>query len=46
METGIAAIITSAAGALTDLGVLPYVFAGAVFAVVGRMILAARKAAR
>lgn len=44
--TDIVAIVTAAATALTDLGVMPYVLAGAVIALVGRFIISAKKAAR
>ena len=39
-------IFTSVSSSLTTLGVLPYVFAGAVIALIGRLILAARKAGK
>ena len=42
----IVAIVTAASDVFTDLGVLPYVLAGALIALVGRLIIAARKAAR
>ncbi len=42
----VADIITSASTALTNLGVLPYVFAGIVIALVGAFIRSAKKAAR
>lgn len=42
----IAAIVTAASDALTDLGVLPYVFAGAVIALIGYLVRSAKKAAR
>lgn len=42
----ISAIVTAASSALTTLGVLPYILAGAIIALVGRFILAARKAGR
>ncbi len=42
----IAAIVSAASDALTTLGVLPYILAGAVIALVGRLIIAARKAGR
>lgn len=41
-----AAIITAVSDSLTSLGILPYVFAGAIIALVGRLIMSARKAAR
>lgn len=44
--TEVVAIVTSVSTALGTLGVLPYVFAGAVIALIGRLILAARKAGK
>lgn len=44
--TEITAIVTAAATSLESLGVLPYVFAGAVIALVGRFIVNARKAGK
>lgn len=44
--TDISAIIAAASTALDSLGVLPYVFAGAVVALVGYLIRAAKKAGR
>lgn len=44
--TGITDIITAATAALEGLGVLPYVLAGAVIAIVGTFILAAKKSSR
>jgi hypothetical protein len=44
--TEISAIVAAASDAFTALGVLPYVLAGAVIALVGRFILAAKKAGR
>lgn len=44
--TEIGAIVTSVSDALGTLGVLPYVFAGAVIALIGRLIMAARKAGK
>ncbi len=42
----ITAIVTAASAALTDLGVMPYVLAGAVIALIGRFIISAKKAGR
>lgn len=42
----ILAIVDAAFDGLTTLGVLPYVLAGAVIGLVGRAIIAARKASR
>lgn len=42
----IVAIVSAASDALADLGVLPYVFAGALIALVGYFIRAAKKAGR
>ena len=42
----IIAIVTAVSDALSTLGILPYVFAGAVIALIGRLIVASRKAAR
>jgi len=44
--TEVVGIVTAVSDALTNLGILPYVFAGALIALVGRLIIAARKAAR
>lgn len=44
--TDISDIVSAASTALTSLGILPYVFAGALIALVGRFIMAARKAGR
>lgn len=44
--TEITGIVTAVSAALTDLGVLPYVFAGAVIALVGVLIRSAKKAGR
>lgn len=44
--TEITGIITAVSSALTELGVLPYVFAGAVVFLVGRLIMSARKAGK
>lgn len=44
--TEITAIVTAAASSLTDLGVMPYVLAGGVIALVGKFILSARKAGK
>ena len=46
MPTEVAPIIAAASASLTSLGVLPYVFAGAVIALIGRFIMAARKAGK
>jgi len=43
---GVISIVTAVSTALDGLGILPYVFAGALIALVGRLIIAARKAAR
>jgi len=43
---GIIAIVTAVADTLSTLEILPYVFAGAIIALVGRLIVASRKAAR
>lgn len=42
----ITAIVTAVSAQLTSLGVLPYVFAGAIIALVGKFVLSAKKAAR
>lgn len=44
--TEIVAIVTAGADALETLGILPYVFAGAVVAVIGLLIRAVKKGAR
>ena len=44
--TEIIAIVTAASDVLTTLGVLPYVLAGAVIALVGYFIKAAKKVGR
>mgnify|MGYP006307802043 CR=1 FL=1 len=44
--TDIVAILGAASTELASLGVLPYIFAGAVVGLVGRFIMAARKAGR
>jgi len=42
----ILAIVTAVSDALSTSGILPYVFAGAVIALIGRLIMAFKKAAR
>ena len=44
--TDIIAIVTAGADTLATLGILPYVFAGAVVGLVARFALAAKKAGR
>jgi hypothetical protein len=44
--TDILAIVDAALDGLTTLGVLPYVLAGAVIGLIGRAIVAAKKASR
>jgi len=44
--TDILAIVTAVSDTLSTLGILPYVFAGAIIGLVGRLIVASRKAAR
>lgn len=39
-------IVTNVSTTLQSLGILPYVFAGAVIALIGRLILASKKAAK
>ena len=45
LETAVT-IFTAVSDALSSLGILPYVFAGVVIALIGRLIVASRKAAR
>lgn len=44
--TEILAIVTAGADTLTSLGILPYIFAGAVVGLVARFAMAAKKAGR
>lgn len=40
------AIVTSVSTTLADLDILPYVFAGAVIALIGKLVLSFKKAAK
>lgn len=44
--TDIVAIVTATSTALDDLGVMPYVLAGAIIALIGKFVISARKAGR